>query len=379
MHELVLFAGAGGGILGAILDGENVVCAVELDDYARACLLARQNDGCLTPFPVWNDVRSFTARNNACRRAFRQLRRLRNSLRISGGFPCQDISVAGFGEGLEGARSGLWKEFLRIIGEIRPVDVLIENSPALTLRGGVRVIADLAALGYDCRWGIVSAADAIWLDGPPCLDHLRERIWIAGTRADTEENRRPQRDGEHERRLLDPQDGEGRRNEPAGICADDEPETPAGPSGTHPSGIGREFPGAERNQGGRAMPERRGAESANSHSDRIRQQPEPECRSSSTTFSGPTREAHPDADGAGLKKQRSCLANGTEHEAAQRGGWWAAESAVGRMAARLAHRVDRLSCTGNGQVPRTVALAKRILTVFTDQPKTTKHESTHVS
>lgn len=88
-----------------------------------------------------------------------------------GGFPCQDISAAGKGAGLEGERSGLWSEFARIISEVRPRRVLVENSPMLTSRGLGRVLGDLAAMGYDAKWGVISAADT----GAP---HRRERIWI---------------------------------------------------------------------------------------------------------------------------------------------------------------------------------------------------------
>jgi DNA (cytosine-5)-methyltransferase 1 len=160
VNELALFAGAGGGILGGTLLGWRTVCAVECDAYAASVLVARQNDGILEPFPIWDDVRTFYGR------PWRGIVDV-----VSGGFPCQDISCAGGGDGLDGERSGLWKEFARIVGEVRPRYAFIENSPMLTLRGGDRVIADLAALGYDARWGIISAADA----GAP---HLRERIWI---------------------------------------------------------------------------------------------------------------------------------------------------------------------------------------------------------
>jgi DNA (cytosine-5)-methyltransferase 1 len=167
MNELALFAGAGGGILGGQLLGWRTVCAVEIDAFCREVLLRRQLDGCLPRFPVWDDVRTFDGRPwRGCVDV------------ISGGFPCQDISCAGKGAGLDGQRSGLWREFARIIGEIRPAFAFVENSPMLTLRGFARILADLAALGYDARWGVVSAADAIWLNGTPCLDHLRERIFI---------------------------------------------------------------------------------------------------------------------------------------------------------------------------------------------------------
>ena len=90
---------------------------------------------------------------------------------ITGGFPCQDISVAGKGVGIEGERSGLWTEFKRIISECRPKFALIENVPALTHRGLDRVLCDLAEIGYDAEWQSMSASEVgAW--------HKRERIWI---------------------------------------------------------------------------------------------------------------------------------------------------------------------------------------------------------
>ena len=95
----------------------------------------------------------------------------KNVFLITGGFPCQDISVAGKGAGIEGERSGLWTELHRIISEVRPKYALIENVPALTIRGGARVIGDLTEIGYDTEWQIVGANDV----GAP---HRRKRIWI---------------------------------------------------------------------------------------------------------------------------------------------------------------------------------------------------------
>ncbi|MGL5936167.1 MAG: DNA cytosine methyltransferase [Cetobacterium sp.] len=160
MNELALFAGAGGGILGGKLLGWRTVCAVELDRYAASVLCARQNDGLLAPFPVWDDVRTFDGT------AWRGIVDV-----VSGGFPCTDISAAGRGAGIEGEQSGLWMEMARIIGEVRPRFAFVENSPMLTSRGLGRVLGDLAEMGFAARWGVVSAADT----GAP---HLRERIWI---------------------------------------------------------------------------------------------------------------------------------------------------------------------------------------------------------
>ena len=166
LRELALFAGAGGGILGGHLLGWRTVCAVEYNTYAASVLLARQNDGILSHFPIWDDVRTFDGR------PWRGIVDV-----VSGGFPCQDISCAGKGAGITGERSGLWSEFSRIIGEVRPRFVFVENSPMLTVRGGDRVVADLAALGYDAKWMCLSAADC----GAP---HKRDRFWLVGNTND---------------------------------------------------------------------------------------------------------------------------------------------------------------------------------------------------
>ena len=160
MNELALFAGAGGGILGGHLLGWRTVCAVEWEPYAACVLAARQNDGILPPFPIWDDVQTFDGR------PWRGIVDV-----VSGGFPCQDISAAGKGAGIDGERSGMWSHMARIVGEVRPKYVFVENSPILTSRGLHRVLGDLASLGFDARWGVVSAADV----GAP---HKRDRIWI---------------------------------------------------------------------------------------------------------------------------------------------------------------------------------------------------------
>ena len=163
MNELALFAGAGGGILGGQLLGWRTVCAVEIEPYPASVLMQRQNDGLLPNFPIWDDVCTFDGR------PWRGIVDV-----VSGGFPCQDISAAGKGAGIDGERSGLWAEFARIICEIQPRYAFIENSPMLTLRGLDRVLCDLAQMGFNAKWGVVSAADV----GAP---HRRERIWIVAT------------------------------------------------------------------------------------------------------------------------------------------------------------------------------------------------------
>lgn len=93
---------------------------------------------------------------------------------LCGGFPCQDVSLAGKRAGLDGARSGLWFEFRRIAEEIEPPIVIVENVPGLRTSGLPRVLRDLADLGFDAEWSDLSAADV----GAP---HLRRRLFIVAT------------------------------------------------------------------------------------------------------------------------------------------------------------------------------------------------------
>lgn len=93
---------------------------------------------------------------------------------LCGGFPCTDVSLAGKRAGLAGERSGLWFEYARIIEELRPKAVVIENVVGLRTSGLRRVLADLAALGFDAEWACLAAADL----GAP---HLRRRIFIVAT------------------------------------------------------------------------------------------------------------------------------------------------------------------------------------------------------
>jgi len=163
LNELALFAGAGGGILGGKLLGWRTVCAVEWEPYPASVLVARQNEGILPPFPIWDDVQTFDGK------PWRGIVDV-----VSGGFPCQDISSAGKGAGINGERSGMWREMARIIYEVRPKYAFVENSPMLTSRGLGVVLGDLAEMGFDARWGVLGAAHI-------GANHQRDRIWIVAT------------------------------------------------------------------------------------------------------------------------------------------------------------------------------------------------------
>jgi DNA (cytosine-5)-methyltransferase 1 len=154
-----LFTGIGGIDLAFAAAGFEIPWQVEIDAFCRKVLA--KHERYWKRAVVFADVRD-VGEHNLC-----------PVDGIVGGFPCQDISVAGKGLGLAGARSGLWWEFARVIGELRPRFVFVENVPAITSRGGCDVVGSLTKMGYDCSWGIVPASAA----GAP---HHRDRFWLVG-------------------------------------------------------------------------------------------------------------------------------------------------------------------------------------------------------
>ena len=159
MRVLSLFSGVGLHDLGLERAGFQIAAQVENDPFCRAVLTTHWPE-----VPRFDDVRTVSAD------AFRSAGVGRVEL-VTGGFPCQDISVAGKGAGLDGARSGLWHEMRRIVCEVRPDWVLAENVPRLRTLGADQVLADLDALGYSCWPLVVGAVHA----GAP---HRRLRVWI---------------------------------------------------------------------------------------------------------------------------------------------------------------------------------------------------------
>ena len=159
MRVLDLFSGIGGFSLGLERAGMQTVAFCEIEPYPRAVLRKHWPN-----VPCYDDIRTLTADRLRADGIVPNV--------ICGGFPCQDISVAGGGAGInEGTRSGLWEEYARLIGEIRPQYVIVENVAALLGRGLDRVLGDLAALGYDAEWHCIPASAL----GAP---HRRDRIWI---------------------------------------------------------------------------------------------------------------------------------------------------------------------------------------------------------
>ena len=159
MRVLDLFSGIGGFSLGLERAGMQTVAFCEIEPYPRAVLRKHWPN-----VPCYDDIRTLTADRLRADGIVPNV--------ICGGFPCQDISVAGTGAGInEDTRSGLWSEYARLVGEIRPKFIIVENVSALLGRGLERVLGDLAQIGYDAEWHCIPASAL----GAP---HRRDRIWI---------------------------------------------------------------------------------------------------------------------------------------------------------------------------------------------------------
>ena len=184
MRHLSLFSGSGIGDYAAEQCGIETIAQCEIDDCCRYCL-GKMFLGALQ----FKDVKDVSIESLK-----------RHGLLpvdiISGGFPCTDISCAGKGKGLHGKQSGLWYEMLRIIREVRPAWVLIENVPALRSRGADRVLSGMEEAGYTCEPLVVGA----WAVGAP---HKRDRVWIVAYSSKRGTGNRPNStSGRHRAALL---------------------------------------------------------------------------------------------------------------------------------------------------------------------------------
>jgi len=292
-----LFAGIGGFSLGLERAGMKCAWQVEIDPYARAVLNKHWPD-----VRRHDDVRTFPPTHTHTHDFSVDL--------ICGGFPCQDISVAGKGAGLTGERSGLWHEFARIVGVLRPRYVVVENVAALLGRGMDVVLGTLSTLGYDAEWHVIPASAV----GAP---HRRERVWIVAYSASVRHKGwahfEPRRLSSQPERAL--RSKLGRRREDV---ADAE-------------GIG----------GGARL--REGGPQQNRHQ------------------SGDCCGNVPNSNGAGRQQQRRPEPIPTEQPAAECSGWWESEPDVGRVAHGVPSRVDRLRCLGNAVVPQVVEVIGRAI------------------
>ena len=312
---MALFAGAGGGILGGKLLGWKTVCAVEWDTFRAERLAQRQNEGFLPPFPIWNgDIAAFDGK------PWRGIVDV-----VSGGFPCQDISAANpNAEGITGARSSLWKEMRRIIREVGPQWVVVENSPMLAGRGLGTVLGDLAEVGYDAKWGVLGGDD---LGG----FQIRKRMFIVG---------RTNQKG------LEGLAGNGN------AIGQEEATRHVTAASVRPVADASEVNGGKQQQLGidkgarsRNKSRRRSKILADSDSDRKQQ-------SKGAVKKERERTGYGDAD---------CLWLDREFIECKDGKIRATKPGLCGMADGVANRVDRISAIGDGQIPVVVAAAWEIL------------------
>jgi len=174
LYGLDLFSGIGGNTL-ALREWVKTVAYCEANRHAQSVLLSRMGDGSIESAPIWDDITT-----------------LKGSMFdvpidiIIAGFPCQDISLAGKGAGLEGKRSGLFFEVMRLAREVKPTFLFLENVPAIRTRGLDTVIEELTEAGYDSRWCMLSAANI-------GANHKRERWFLLAH--SNQQNDKPQSRG----------------------------------------------------------------------------------------------------------------------------------------------------------------------------------------
>ncbi len=291
MYGLDLFSGIGG--LTKALEGYvEPVAYCENDRYAQGVLLSRMSKGDIPVAPIWDDVSTLQDSELLIKPTI-----------IYGGFPCQDISVAGRGEGLAGKRSGLFFEIVRLVGEIRPQFVFLENVPAITSRGLGTVLGEMASLGYDCRWGVLSASDV----GAP---HRRDRWWMLAHAKGFDERSR--------------------------LCSSETRKERKSGNGSSESYVAD----ADRPRRGK----RWGGESIRKKLDSA------ECsRENVSISSGIGKTERRDARFPEAPEARSD--NRTRTAINESGEWWKTEPAVGRLVDGIPYRVDQLRCLGNSVVP----------------------------
>jgi DNA (cytosine-5)-methyltransferase 1 len=299
-----LFAGIGGFDLGFERAGMTCKWQVENNEYAARVLAKHWPD-----VARYRDVRYFLGSKR-----WRRARSAWSVDVICGGFPCQDISLAGRGGGIDGEKSGLWVEYARIVRLLRPRFVVVENSPALTGRGLDRVLGDLASCGYDAEWDCLPAAAA----GAP---HLRDRIYIVGH--------------------ADRHDGRAWRSGRSDSASEGQPVT-VGPFQT-----GADADGERREeQHIPALAARAGQPHRAHHADGVRIYPD----------RLPTGQLQDGANG-GAERRVPQLVGGCG------GSWesWRTEPTVGRVADGVPNRVDRLRGLGNAVVPQVAEWVGRRL------------------
>ncbi len=321
MNVLDLFSGIGGFSLGLERAGMRTVAFCEIEPHARAVLNKHWPD-----VPCHDDItsRQFTPGEADI---------------VCGGFPCQDISLAGDGAGLAGERSGLWRELLRAIRVVRPRYAIVENVAALLSRGMGTVLGDMAEVGYDAEWHCIPASAV----GAP---HRRDRVWIvANAGSEQHEGGSPPISGEIAAELLAANaigdDGGSRRPGRSDPSCEGQPEPVRSfQDMAHPKSERRDGSGSGTEPTGR----REFADGSQDVADA-------ECIGQP----GPWQPVYASNQTPGGERQ----ADHALHVGI--GSIWATEPDVGRVAHGVPARVDRLKGLGNAVVPQIPEIIGRAI------------------
>ena len=253
---------------------------------------------------------------------------------ITGGFPCQDISVAGKGAGIRGQRSGLWFEMWRIIRDLRPRFAIMENVGALAVRGLTDVLGSLTEIGYDAEWQDIRAQDM----GAP---HRRERIWIVAYPGCINDNRRSSECGGQEKTRSF--NRTSRSNEYSINVADSKCFRQSQSERSEQDERGRFI------NSGQTMADTEGQHERRLSEREIEKKSRPERRGQDVS----------DDDGQRCKTERPAESIQTEYYTTKCRDWWSFEPDVGRVAHGIPRRVDRLKGLGNSIVPQIAELLFR--------------------
>ncbi len=361
-----LFAGIGGFDLGFERAGFQCKWQVEIDDYATKILKRH-----------WPDVHR--------ERDIRQCgqHNLERVDCIIGGFPCVDISYAGKGAGLDGARSGLFFEAIRLVRELQPRAVVLENVAALLTRGLDRVLGTLAEVGFDAEWHCIPAAAV----GAP---HIRDRVFILAYSNGESALSQYAEMAELPDNCRNTNGSDGKRN---GTQREVQARTNTDTRGNGDVAYTRRKHGHRRpsieEQANRQEAERdQAVDNAErcgevvADTKRLRQSTMGNAEQYSQAdgnwqadFAGSSGQVP--ADTNGTQRQGGRLPGGTrtEHADTGSGGWWAAEPAMGelvngvsgglvrfagRVATRIPNRVNKLRCLGNAIVPQVAEVVARM-------------------
>jgi len=311
-HKVLdLFAGIGGFSLGLDRAGGFETVAFCEDNLPAQKVLKKH----WPDVPIYGDIKELTHDRLQADGIFPTI--------ITGGFPCQDISAAGKGEGITGDRSSLWSEMLRLIRDVRPTWAIAENVSALRSRGLTLVAQNLSEIGYDAEWHCIPASAV----GIPPAPHIRDRIWIVAYPS---------------RKLLEERQHDG------GTSGGRPHGQPSGPGETlaHPNkGLSdgesnAVCPGGDAPNSGR--PNGAGFDVADTNGEGL--------------------QGH----GEGLEEPCQILTQETAGLFSSGTGsdQWAVEPDVGRVAHGVPNRVDRIKQLGNSVVPQIPEMLGRAIMAF---------------